>query len=231
MFKFSKLVITGVIFATSQLFCVNAALADNNQSQGINLSQVDLSQLSVLYSPSKNSVAGNPKGQITIVEFFDYNCGNCREMKPILDNVIKSNPNVRVVYKDLAFLGAASYPPAQAALAAQKQGKYIALRNAMMAANQPLTIDEIDTLANHLGINTIKLNKDMNDPEIVHQIQINNALANKIGMAGTPTFIIGPSSLASMPHHGTAQMALEGNHSFYDFRSAVTDISKSNQLS
>lgn len=226
-----QLFITSVIFIIGQILCVNAALANNNASQPNTLANVPLSELPVLYSAGGNTVAGNSHGQITIVEFFDYNCGSCRSMKLIVDNVIKSHPNVRVVYKDLAILSPASYPPAQAALAAQKQGKYLQMHNALMTSNRPLTIREIDRLASNLHLNVYRLNRDMNNPAILRQLQDNRVLSNQIGLEYTPVFVVGPSSLASAPQHGTAQSVLQGPQSFREFHEVISDISRNNQIS
>jgi protein-disulfide isomerase len=80
--------------------------------------------LNALYEPAGNAIAGNPKGHITVVEFFDYNCGYCRMIYPHVTQLIKTNPNLRVIYREYPVLSEKSVLPAKAALAAQKQGKY-----------------------------------------------------------------------------------------------------------
>ena len=94
-----------------------------------------------LLHQSHDPIAGNPKGNVTVVEFFDYQCSHCMSMAPVIAAIIQANPNVRVVFKDLPIRGAMSEFAARAALAANKQGKYYSLNHALLSANQPLTED------------------------------------------------------------------------------------------
>jgi protein-disulfide isomerase len=136
-------------------------------------------------------VAGNPDGDVTVVEFFDYRCGFCKSALPTVQQLLREDPKVRVVYKELPILGPDSLLASRAALAARTQGKYAALHDALMAAREPLTRPAILDIARRAGLDAARLDKDMEAPEILAQIQRNHALAEKIGISGTPAFVIG----------------------------------------
>jgi protein-disulfide isomerase len=142
-----------------------------------------------LFYDKTSPVAGNLKGDITIVEFFDYNCGYCKRAAPTLTAVMKQDPNVRVVYKELAILGAQSITAAKAALAAQKQGKYKEFHEGLMMGQSDE--NSISALTNLLGMDYKKLRKDMTDPKIQQVLQKNYQLATTLGIKGTPAFVIG----------------------------------------
>ncbi len=150
----------------------------------------ETTKLNSIYMPAGNSIAGNPQGSITLVEFFDYNCGYCRMMYPNLLELIKSDSNLRVVFREYPVLSPKSVLPAQAALAAQKQGKYSELHDAMMEAKQPLTQSEIVKLAKRVGIDTDQLLKDMDSPAIKNQVQTNLTTGQAMNIQGVPTFIV-----------------------------------------
>jgi len=148
------------------------------------------SDLNKLYRAAGNTVAGNPDGHITIVEFFDYDCGYCRLIYPRLNKLLQSDHNLRLVYREYPVLSPHSTLPAQAALAAQKQGKYLQLHTAMMEASMPLYEGEINRLAAEQGINTDQLDKDMNSPDVMNQIQTNLAVGQALNIQGVPSFIV-----------------------------------------
>jgi protein-disulfide isomerase len=136
-------------------------------------------------------VAGNPDGDVTVVEFFDYRCGFCKTVLPTVQQLLREDPKVRVVYKELPILGPDSLLASRAALAARTQGKYAALHDALMAAREPLTRPTILDIARRAGLDAGRLDKDMEAPEILAQIRRNHELAEKIGINGTPAFVIG----------------------------------------
>lgn len=135
-------------------------------------------------------VGGNPKGDITIVEFFDYNCGYCKRVAPAVSAVLKNDPNVRIVYKEFAILGQQSVIAARAALAAKRQGKYHEFHDALMSAEQA-DANSVSAIAKELGLDEAKLASDMQDPAIVEHLDRNYRLATAIGVNGTPAFVIG----------------------------------------
>lgn len=136
-------------------------------------------------------VGGNPKGEVTLVEFFDYRCPYCKEVQPLVQKLAAEDPAVRLVYKDIPLLGPASVTAAHAALAAQRQGKYEAYHNLLMGLKGQLGDDTVFTVAKAVGLDVDRLKKDMTAPEIDQQVRANLALAKVLDVHGTPTFIAG----------------------------------------
>ena len=136
-------------------------------------------------------VWGNPKGDVTIVEFFDYRCPYCKQVVPALKQVIAADKNVRIVLKEFPILGKDSVFASRAALAAQKQGKYLAYHEALMSYRGQITEETAMTVAKATGLDIEKLRKDMQDPSVDAAIEANRQLAERIGIRGTPAFIVG----------------------------------------
>ena len=147
-----------------------------------------------LFHNQADPIGGNPHGAITIVEFFDYQCSHCMDMVPVVDAIVKANHDVRIVYKDFPIRGPMSELAAKAALAAAKQGKYVALNHAMFMSNQPLSEQHIMALAENAGINIHKLKNDMKDKSIDAQLKANYRLAENLKLLGTPAFFIGKTN-------------------------------------
>lgn len=141
-------------------------------------------------------VAGNPKGTVTIVEFFDYRCGYCKGVRPVVDEVLRADGNIRLVYKEFPILGPASRVASMAAIAAHKQGKYLPFHNAMMAYPNNLTDEVVFALARQVGLDVAKLKEDMKAPEVEALIEKTRKLAQELGIDGTPAFIIGDELVA-----------------------------------
>jgi protein-disulfide isomerase len=136
-------------------------------------------------------VGGNPQGRVTVVEFFDYQCGYCKREAVELKALLQTDSDIRLVYKDLPILGPASVFAARAALAAQKQGKHEALHAALMAASQPLTDQEVLRVAAQVGLDAAKLEKDMADPSVSQALDRNFRLQRALNIQGTPALIVG----------------------------------------
>jgi protein-disulfide isomerase len=144
-----------------------------------------------IYDDPMTPVTGNPDGDVTVVEFFDYQCGYC---KRTLQNVLelqKEDPKLRFVWKELPILGPASEFAAHAAMAAKKQGKYMEFHTAVMGARGRLTPELVMALAGKAGVDVERMKKDMDDPAITKYLQDTLLLAQQLGITGTPGFIIG----------------------------------------
>ena len=142
-----------------------------------------------LLQDADSPVGGNPKGDITVVEFFDYNCGYCKRVAPTVSAVLNNDPNVRIVYKEFAILGPQSLVAARAAPAGKRQGKYHEFHDALMPPEQA-DGDSVTATARALGLDYEKLVKDMEDPKITEQLERNYRLATALGINGTPAFVI-----------------------------------------
>ena len=144
-----------------------------------------------IYRASADQAEGNLKGKVTVVEFFDYNCPYCKRMLPAMAALLESDKDVRIVMKEFPILGEGSVYASRAAVAAVQQGKYWPFHLALLGAQGRVDQARVLTIAKGLGIDTDKLTKDMQSPAITTMIETNNALAGKLGINGTPAFVIG----------------------------------------
>lgn len=135
-------------------------------------------------------VIGNKDGKITVVEFFDYSCGYCHRLYPTLKNIIAKNPDVKVVLKELAFVSPVSSYAAKAALAANNQGKYAELLDAMMTNKGALTEAKVDELAAQAGVDVEQMKADMNSSKVQNIMKDTSELAGKIQVNGVPALVI-----------------------------------------
>ena len=165
---------------------VNALQTDDGERQKVALAAAKDS----LVDPA-DPVGGNPNGDVTIVEFFDTRCPYCRKLEPSMAELLAGDHGVRLVYKDLPILGPASVLGSKALLAAQKQGGYEKLRDAIMTAPPQTTKAMIQDAAQRLGLDWKRLEHDMDDPAIQSRINAHLQLARSIGIEGTPALIIG----------------------------------------
>jgi protein-disulfide isomerase len=136
-------------------------------------------------------VLGNPDGNVTVVEFFDYRCPYCKSVAHSFIDLFETDGNVRFVLKEFPILGEDSVFAAKAALAAHKQGKYRELHIALMDFKGKVTSSDVRQLAAGVGIDVARLEKDMQDPAIVDSINRNLSLGDALGVRGTPAFIVG----------------------------------------
>lgn len=135
-------------------------------------------------------VAGNPDGDVTMVEFFDYNCGWCKKGLSEVLNLIEQDKNLRVVLKEFPIFGGDSDYAAKAAIAAKKQGKYWELHTALFSHEGKVTKEVVDETAAAKGLDMAKLKADMESPEVAQLIADNQALAQSLAINGTPAFVI-----------------------------------------
>lgn len=143
-----------------------------------------------LFRSASSPVIGNAQGDVTLVEFFDYQCGYCKRAQPDLERLVKQDGGLKVVLKEFPILGPASVTAARASLAAQMQGKYLDFHTKMMGLKGQLTDDVIFETAKQVGLDIDKLKQDMNDPAVVAELRANMDLAQALGVQGTPAFVI-----------------------------------------
>jgi protein-disulfide isomerase len=138
-------------------------------------------------------VAGNPNGDITIVEWFDYNCPYCRKLEPELRQVVQDDGKVRLVLKDWPILGPVSTVAARMALAAKYQDKFVQAHDAMIGVSSKLTEPRIRELLAGAGIDVDRLDRDLaaNAKAVDAILARNNEQAEAFGFRGTPSFIVG----------------------------------------
>ena len=144
-----------------------------------------------LYEDGFSFVGGNRDGDVTVVEFFDYNCGYCKKAFSTVERLKKTDGNIRIIYKEFPILSEVSYVASKAAMASIKQGKYEVFHKALLNNNGKLTEDKIFSIARGLGMDEKKLAKDMTNPLLERNIQVNHSLAKALDITGTPGFVIG----------------------------------------
>ena len=151
-----------------------------------------------LFNSPTSPVIGNPRGDITLVEFFDYNCGYCKAAHPQRKAAVEDDGKVRVVMKEFPILSASSLEAAKGALAAAKQGKYEEMHETLITWQGPLSAAAVREAAAKVGLDLKRLEKDMESPEILAEIEANRALARQLGINGTPGFVIGETVVPGM---------------------------------
>jgi protein-disulfide isomerase len=144
-----------------------------------------------IFNDPGSPLGANPQGDAILVEFFDYNCPYCRQATPMLDRLEQEDKGLRLVFKEYPILGPGSVFAARAALASQKQGKYLAFHKAMMAYQRRITETSSLEVASDVGLDVDKLKQDMKDPAIDETIRRNIALAQALRISGTPSFVAG----------------------------------------
>ncbi len=144
----------------------------------------------VFRNPS-DPVGGNPNGDVTLVEFFDYHCPYCKQMVSVLTQAEDADPQLRIVYKEYPILGPGSVIAAKAALAANQQGKYVAFHRALYELRGSLDESKVLEVAKIGGLDVERLKVDMQAPEISARIGQNIELAQTLGISGTPGFAVG----------------------------------------
>jgi protein-disulfide isomerase len=146
-----------------------------------------------LINDPNSPTSGNPKGDVTIVEFFDYRCGYCKRVLPTMLKAVKEDGNVRIVYKELPILGAESVVASRASLAAWRLApkKYEAFHTTLMANKGHFSELKIRSIASDLSIDGNALIEGMKSSDIDFILNENHALAQSLGISGTPAFIIG----------------------------------------
>jgi protein-disulfide isomerase len=144
-----------------------------------------------VFDDPASPVGGNPRGDVTIVEFFDYRCPYCKQVQPAIRKLLDQDRGLRFVYKEFPVLGEPSQVAAHAALAAQLQGKYEAFHTALMATKGQISEDVILQVAGSVGLDVDRLKHDMTKPEIDRALSANRSLAKALDIRGTPGFVIG----------------------------------------
>ena len=151
-----------------------------------------LSEALVLHDRDR-PVAGNPDGDVTIVEYFDYECPYCRKLEPELRQVVFDDGKVRLIWKDWPILGPMSIVATKLVLASRYQNKFIQAHDGLMALNSRLTESRINETLAGAGIDMDRLKRDLaaNEASIKAIVMRNNDQATAFGFKGTPSFIVG----------------------------------------
>jgi protein-disulfide isomerase len=175
-----------VIVEAMQVLQARQQAAESSEAEAVLAARAD----EVFHDPMA-PVTGNPDGDVTLVEFFDYNCPYCRRVAPVVAAAEAADPQLRIVYKEFPVLGPDSVFAARTALAAHRQGLYFAFHEALMQAGGRAGEDSVLAAAEGVGLDVERLKSDMKDPEIQAAIDRNLALAEALRITGTPGFVVG----------------------------------------
>jgi protein-disulfide isomerase len=143
-----------------------------------------------IVEPFAGAVGGNPQGDVTVVAYMDYACGYCRAALPELDALVKADPKVRIVYRELPILSAESRTAAEWSLAAAEQGKFTAFHEALFAAGRP-NQQTIAAAAAAAGLDMPRATAYAGSAPVAAEITKNLKIAGELGMSGTPSWVIG----------------------------------------
>ena len=146
-------------------------------------------------APSEGAAGAN----VTVIQFFDYNCSICRKVEPNLEALLQADPKIRIVYREWPIFGPGSIFAARASLASQKQGQYGKFHRMLMAINSPVDETSVIQVAREIGLDVDKLREDMNSAAIDEHINNSGSIANLMGFAGTPSFVIGGQPFSGGP--------------------------------
>jgi protein-disulfide isomerase len=170
-----------------------------------------------LFRPQSSPIVGNNKGDVTMIEFFDYNCGYCKKAFSDVASVIDKDKQVKVIFKEFPILSKGSEEASRVALAARMQGKYWEFHRAMIENQGQANEAAALRVAEKLGLDMVRLKKDMASPEVKKEIDDTRKLATKMGIQGTPHFIVGehiipgaPDNLAELLNKNIGEVRTQG---------------------
>ena len=172
-----------------------------------------LSNADALFNDGYSYVGGNPDGDVVIVEFLDYNCGYCKKAHPEVTELINTDGNIRYIIKEFPILGDTSVLAARFAISVLQnadQSAYAKVHDALMTFRGEINSNSLEGLAKSLELNSDLIMAGMNDPSVDKVIGLNHALAQKMKINGTPSFIMGDQLLRGyVPLDGMQQIVAE----------------------
>lgn len=170
-----------------------------------NDAQLVTSNREAIFEDSHSWVGGNPDGDLTIVEFFDYRCGYCRKVSEEVDQVVADDGNIRLVMKELPILGQDSEASSRFAVAVKQVAgdeAYKKAHEALMELRSPATVEALKKIAGDIGVDSDEIVNTMNTEDVTKILRENRQLAERMAIQGTPTFIVGEEMLRGVPQQG-----------------------------
>jgi protein-disulfide isomerase len=183
------------------------------EAQAANAAETLKTQRAVLERDENAPVLGNPDGDVTVIEFFDYNCPYCRRAKPVIEGLLAEDGNVRLVYREFPILGDASVFAARAALASREQGLYEEFHWGLMALSGRATEASVMAVATEVGLDIERLQADMESESVSEHIETSLELAQALGITGTPSFVVGETILPGLVDQERLQELVEQTRS------------------
>ncbi len=199
------------ILANPEILLEAIAVLENRAAESEQLSRADIieQQRLTLERDPNAPVLANADGDVTVVEFFDYNCPYCRRVMPTVYALTEADTGVRLVYREWPILGEGSVFASRAALASREQGLYEEFHIAMMDMTGRAEERSVLTIAREIGLDVDQLLIDMEAPEVDEHIATSMRLAEMLGITGTPTFIIGTNLVPGAVEQATLQALVD----------------------
>ena len=154
-----------------------------------------------IFRPAASPVVGNAKGDVTVIEFFDYNCPYCKKAFTEVVQLVDKDKQVKLILKEFPILSKGSEEASKVALAAKLQGKYWEMHRALNETQGQSNEASALRIAEKLGLDMARLRKDMASPEVKKEIDETRALAVKLGIQGTPHFLVGDRVIPGAPEN------------------------------
>jgi protein-disulfide isomerase len=154
-----------------------------------------------IFRPAASPVVGNSSGDVTVIEFFDYNCGYCKKALPDVAQLIDKDRKLKLIPKEFPILSKGSEEASRVALAAKMQGKYWEFHRAMLESQGQANEASALRIAEKLGLDVARLKKDMASAEVKKEIDDTRKLAAKLGIQGTPHFLVGDRIIPGAPEN------------------------------
>lgn len=194
-------IVKGYLLKNPEVFLEiqNALEAKMEQAQAEQLKTALATHAEALFRNPNAPVSGNPKGDVTVVEFFDYNCGYCKRGFTDVAKLIEQDPKVRVVFLELPILSKDSEEASRVAIAANMQGKYWDFHSLMISHRGKANKGTAMSIAKRAGLDMDQLKKDLKSPVIDGEIKRVRQLAQDLNINGTPHFIVGNRSIPGAP--------------------------------
>jgi protein-disulfide isomerase len=153
------------------------------------------SNAEILFNSPRHVSIGNPKGDVTFVEFFDYNCGYCKRAMSDMMALMKADPNLKVVLKEFPVLGPGSQDAAKVGIAVRMQDKtgkkYLEFHQKLMSGRGQVDKARALSAAKEVGLDVARIERDLGGDEVRVSIEESFSLAEKLGLNGTPAYVIG----------------------------------------
>jgi protein-disulfide isomerase len=174
---------------------------------------VIVDQSAALYDSAFDWNAGNPDGDLVMVEFMDYRCGFCRRASPDIDQLIQTDGNIRLIVKEFPILGEQSVLASRFAIASRialGDDAYAAIHDALMEMRGDMTEASLSNLATELGLDSTAILGSIDDPQVDATIAANYALAQQLNITGTPSFVFGGEMMRGyVPFDGMVEIAAQ----------------------
>jgi protein-disulfide isomerase len=179
----------------------NALEAKMDKIQSERVAAAIKSNAAEIFRPAASPIVGNTKGDVTVIEFFDYNCGYCKRAFEPMAKLVEGDKQIKLIMKELPILSKGSEEAAKVALAAKLQGKYWEFHRAMIEASGQASEASALRIAEKLNLDMARLKKDMASPAVKKEIDDTRNLAQKLGIQGTPHFFVGDRIIPGAPEN------------------------------